>query len=78
MASVNVDKIELTPEHEIALTAVIWGWLLRTHHPYLWRAFNLAIDSAVATKEWTMKLPSKLIEAYILNEALERLPNIQL
>ena len=57
---------------------VIWGWFLRTHHPYLWQTLNLAFDSAETTKEWAMKLPTKLIEAYILNEALKRLPDIQL
>ncbi|MFC6943131.1 hypothetical protein ACFQE8_24760 [Salinirubellus sp. GCM10025818] len=78
MATINVDKLELTQEHQVALTAVIWGWFLRTHHPYLWQTVNLAFDSAEATKEWAMKLPTKLIEAYLLNEALKRLPDIQL
>jgi len=78
MAIINVDKLELTQEHQDALTAVIWGWFLRTHHPYLWRTINLAFDSAEMAKEWVMKLPTKLIDTYILNEALKRLPEIQL
>lgn len=78
MATINVDKLELTEEHQVALTAVIWGWFLRTHHPYLWQTVNLAFNSAEVAKEWAMKLPAKLIEAYILNEALKRLPDIQL
>jgi hypothetical protein len=78
MASINVDKIELTQEHQAALTAVIWGWFLRAQHPHLWQALNLAFDSAAVTKEWTIKASRKLIEAYVLNEALEILPDIQL
>lgn len=78
MATLQADQIEMAPEHQAAIAVLAWGWLMRSHHPTLWKSLSFTYRSAARVKDEALKGLATVVKFYLQSETLDRLPDLPL